>query len=129
MAFVLSQTPTYSWPVNYEMPVDGGKFRRVSFEIIFKRLPQTRVEEILAQQQQLMRAAERGDSNLMELLGQARQHAAETMAGWNGVKQTDDGEDLAFTAARCKEFLDVPGMAATVLQAFGESLKLGKEKN
>ena len=129
MAFILSQSPTYSWPVHYEMPVDGGKFRRVSFDVIFNRLPQSRVEQILAQQQQLMKAAERGDANLVELLAEARDHAAEAMAGWKGVKDTDDGEDLEFTPARCKAFLDVPGMAATVLQTFGESLKLGKEKN
>jgi hypothetical protein len=129
MAFILSQSATYSWPVTYEMPIDGGRFRRVSFEVIFRRMPQSRVEEILAQQQQLMKAAERGDPNLVQLLAEARQHATEVLAGWNGVKETDDGDDVPFTDSACREFLEVPGMAATVLQAFGEGLKLAKEKN
>lgn len=130
MAFVLDQSGTYSWPVAFELPVDGGKHRRVTFEVVFNRQTQDRVEQILAAQQQLMRAAQRADEDLLEKLAIGRQHAEEIMAGWSGVKASDDApDDLEFTPANVRRFLQVPGMAAAVLKAFGESLQLGKEKN
>lgn len=130
MAFVLAQSATYSWTVAYEMPVDGNRFRRTTFEVIFKRLAQSRIEEILVAQQQMQRAVELNDGNLLEVLAQGREHAAEVMAGWSGVKETDDApDDLPFTAKNLKAFLEVPGIASAVLKAYGESLQIGKEKN
>lgn len=130
MAFVLAQSATYSWTVHYEMPVDGNRFRRTSFEVVFKRLAQSRIEEILVAQQQMQRAIQQNADNMLEVLAQGREHAAEVMAGWSGVKETDDApEDLPFTAKNLKAFLEVPGIANAVLKAYGESLQIGKEKN
>lgn len=129
MAFVLDQSGTYSWPVAYELPVDGGRHRRVTFEVVFRRVEQQRVEQILAAQQQLIQLAQRGE-DISDRLSIGREHAAEVMAGWSGVKAKDDStEDLEFTPANREAFLQVPGMAGAVLKAFGESLQLGKEKN
>ena len=130
MAFVLAQSATYSWTVHFEEPVDGSRLRRHTFEIVFKRLNQSRIEEILVAQQQLQRAVEFDHDDVLERLNEARGHAAEVMAGWSGVKATDDApDDLPFTAKNLKAFLEVPGIASAVLKAYGESLQLSKEKN
>lgn len=130
MAFVLAQSATYSWTVNFEYPVDGNRFRRQTFEVIFKRLDQSRIEEIVIAQREMQRAVEEGAENSLELLAQGREHAAEVMAGWSGVKETEDApDDLPFTAKNLKAFLEVPGIANAVLKAYGESLQLSKQGN
>jgi hypothetical protein len=129
MAFVLDLEPTYKWPVNVEVPIDG-RFRKFSFEAVFHRLPQSRVEEIMVAQNQAKIAAERMAPDLMDHLTTCRGHAAEVLAGWCGVKAKDsDAEDIHFTASAAEKLLEVPGMAMAVLGAFAESLGIGKEKN
>ena len=46
MSFVLKQADTYKWPVSHDMPVDGGKHARYTFDAEFKRITQTRIREI-----------------------------------------------------------------------------------
>lgn len=129
MTFALEQSATYSWPVNFEYATDGGKFRRVSFEIIFNRLDQDRIEQILVSQQDMQRAVESGAPDLLDKLAQGRAHAVEVMSGWSGIKATEGGDDLEFSKANVAKFVKVPGMANAVLTAFGESLKLAKQGN
>jgi hypothetical protein len=129
MAFVLAQSATYSWPVPFDMPIDGGKFRRESFDAVFNRLPQSKVEEIMAAEQELRIAYENGTSDLKSLLPIVRAHAAEVMAGWSGIKDVDGGEDLPFTQSNLEQLLEVPMMAGAILQAFGASLQKAKTKN
>jgi hypothetical protein len=129
MAFVLNQTATYTWLVSFDMPIDGTRFRRETFEAVFKRLPQSRVEEIMAAEQELRIAFERGTGDLKALLPVVRAHAAEVMAGWNGIKDVDGGEDLPFTQSTLEELLEVPMMASSILQAYGDSLQKAKVKN
>ena len=47
MAFVLKQSDTYKWPVTVEIPIDGGRFDKQTFDAEFKRLPQERNTAIL----------------------------------------------------------------------------------
>ncbi len=129
MAFVLTQTATYSWPVSFDMPIDGGRFRRETFEAVFKRLPQSRVEEIMSAEQEVRIAAERGTGDLKTLLPVIRAHAAEVVVGWSGIKDVDGGEDLPFTQSALEQLLEVPMMAGTILQAYGESLQKARVKN
>ncbi len=129
MAFVLDLEPTYTWPVSVEVPVDG-RFRKFSFEAIYHRLPQSRVEEITVARARAKEAIEAGAADALEQLAVCRGHALEILAGWKGVKAKDgDADDLPFTAANAKRFLEVPGMALQVVAAYGESLGIGKEKN
>lgn len=129
MAFVLQLSPSYTWPVPFDMPIDGGKFRRESFEAVFKRLPQSRIEEIMAAEQALRVAYERGSGEIKELMNAARDHAAEILVGWSGIKEVDGGEDLPFSKRALKQLLEVPMMAGAILQAYGDSLQKAKSKN
>lgn len=47
--FKISKDDSFFWPVTIEVPMDGGRFQKVSFEAKFKRVSRTRYEDMLAQ--------------------------------------------------------------------------------
>ena len=85
MSFVLKQSTTYTWPVTLILPVDGGRREKHTFEGEFKRLPQTRINEIVRQ----ARAMERGRFDEDDVL-EDQDAAKEILVGWSGVVD-DDG--------------------------------------
>ena len=62
--FKIVQNPTYTWPVTLEIPTDGGKTEKATFDAEFKRLTQSRVEEIRA-------SVERGEMRDIDLAREA----------------------------------------------------------
>jgi hypothetical protein len=114
VAFVLKQSDSYTWPVTFDIPVDGGRHERQTFDGEFKRLPQSRITEIGEQ----IKAEEITDSTL----------AGEVLIGWAGV--TDDaGKDIPFSQSALQQLLDVPMLAAAITLAYFESLQGAKRKN
>ena len=83
----------------------------------------------MAAEQALRVSFQQGNDDLKERMAEVRSHAAEIMVGWSGIKDVDGGEDLPFTDAGLKQLLEVPMMAASILQAYGESLQKAKAKN
>lgn len=125
MAFVLKQSSSYSWPVTIRMPADGGKREKQSFEAEFKRLPQSRIAEIQAQAQKLVKAAEAGE----QLDGISDVTVAdEVLVGWSGILD-EDGEEVPYTETNKAILLEVPLMAASLVQAYFASLTDEKRKN
>lgn len=113
--FVISQSDSYSWPVAVEFPVAGGKFKKETFDVDFKRLPQSRIKEIGG-------LIKRGEINDGEF-------CREIVLGWKGVVD-DKGEELPFSEGARDRLLDVPLVAEAVVQAFLESMGGGaKRKN
>ena len=114
MAFVLKQSDTYSWPIAFDIPVDGGRMQRQTFDGEFRRLSQSRITEIGAQ----IKTEEITDADL----------AAEVLVGWSGV--TDgDGKDVPFSQKALHQLLEVPFLAVAVLKAYMDSIKGAKRKN
>ena len=114
MAFVLKQSDSYTWPVTFDIPVDGGRHERQTFDGEFKRLAQSRITEIGEQ----IKAEEITDSIL----------AGEVLIGWAGV--TDDaGKNIPFSQSALQQLLDVPMLAAAITLAYFESLQGAKRKN
>jgi hypothetical protein len=126
MAFVLKQSVTYSWPVPFRVPTDGGKYDKQSFDAEFKRLPQTRINEIQAEVQARIKAAERGEAFESDISDISI--ADEVLAGWAGVVD-DEGEEVAFTAASKAQLLNIPGLAGSIIEAYFESVSGRKAKN
>jgi len=114
VAFVLKQSDSYSWPVTFDIPVDGGRHERQTFDGEFKRLSQSRITEIGEQ----IKAEEITDSAL----------AAEVLIGWSGVTD-DSGKDVPFSQSALQQLLDVPMLAAAITLAYFESLQGAKRKN
>jgi hypothetical protein len=114
MAFVLKQTDSFSWPVSFDLPVDGGRHQRETFDGQFKRLPQSRIVAI-------GKEIEAGEITDIEL-------AREVLVGWSGV--TDDAaKEIPFSQMALEQLLDVPMLATAIVTAYFESLKGGKRKN
>jgi len=125
MAFVLKQSDSYRWPVSFKLPTDGGKREKQTFEAEFKRLPQSRIMEIQTQAQRLIKAAEDGEQieGISDL-----SVADEVLVGWSGIVD-EDGEEVPFSKANKAALLEVPMLAASLIQSYFESLVEEKRKN
>ena len=126
MAFVLKQSDSYTWPVSIRLPANGGKREKQTFEAEFKRLPQSRINEIQVLAQQRVKAAERGEDLENGISDQSI--ADEVLVGWDGIVD-GDGEPVPFSKASKAQLLDVPMLASALIEAFFESLVEGKRKN
>lgn len=114
MAFVLSQSESYTWPVTVEFPIDGGRFDKQTFDAEFRRLPQTRIREIW----DLIQAGDLNDDDL----------CADVLVGWAGI-QDASGNEVPFSEKAKASLLDVPLVAAAVVSGWLDSLSKGKRKN
>lgn len=112
--FVVNQTDSYKWPVIVELPIDGGKFKKENFDAEFKRVPQSRIKEIV----KLVESDEMGDKELCK----------EVLVGWKGI-QDNAGEELRFSETALDTILDIQGVAKCIVKAFFESISGVKIKN
>lgn len=113
MAFVIKQSDSYFWPVEIEVPIDGGRFEKHTFDAEFRRLPQTRIEEIVT-----------GGENAPE---NDRALVAEIMIGWKGV--TDGTDELVWSEKNRDMVLEIPKIAANICEAWAKSVAGIRKKN
>lgn len=123
MAFKLQQSATYMWPVKIVLPMDGGKRLTQTFDACFRRLPQTRIDEIVRQ----ARLQERGRLDPDEELHDM-DAAREIMVGWDEVKDDDD-EPIPFSEGAFKQLLEIPTVAGQIVKTWFASLAEAKRKN
>lgn len=126
MAFVLKQSDSYTWPVSIKLPANGGKRERQTFDAEFKRLPQSRINEIQREVQLRIKANEKGEDTGEGVSDQSI--ADEILVGWDGIVD-GDGEPVPFSNAVKAQLLDVPTMAGALVSAYFESLVEQKRKN
>lgn len=126
MAFVLKQSDSYTWPVSIKLPANGGKRERQTFDAEFKRLPQSRINEIQREVQLRVKANEKGEDTGEGISDQSI--ADEILVGWDGIVD-GDGEPVPFSNAVKAQLLDVPMMAGALVAAYFESLVEQKRKN
>jgi hypothetical protein len=123
MAFKLDQKPHYKWPVEFEVPTDGGTWAKQSFDGHFARLGQERVEyltESYTRRVADLKAGVELDEELAALTPKAI--AGEILIGWNGIFD-DDGNEIPCTPATKERVLEVETVAAAVIQAWSSSLQ------
>ena len=123
MSFVLKQSASYTWPITLVLPVDGGRREKHTFDGEFKRLPQTRINEIV----RLAREMERGRLNEDDAL-EDQDAAREVLAGWSGIVD-DDGKEVPFSDGTLTQLLEIPTVAGQIVRAWFESLEVAKKKN
>ena len=111
--FKITQSPEYTWPVNVDIPADGGRTEKAQFDAKFRRLTQTRIDEIRL-------AVERGELRDADL-------AREAMVGWSGV--TDDGGEVPYSESARDRLLDIPTVSAAIVMALLGSLSGARRKN
>ena len=114
MAFVLKQSDSFSWPASIDIPVDGGRHETQTFDVQFKRMPQSWIREI----------AKKIDSEEVTDVDVAR----EVVVGWSGVTD-DSGKEVPFSQKALAQLLDVPTLAASVVLQFFTAAAGAKAKN
>jgi hypothetical protein len=119
MAFVLKQSDTYTWPVTFDVPVDGGRHERQTFDGEFKRLPQSKVGPMVAELQKLEDFSD---------LERVTEIAADVLVGWSGING-DDGKEIPYSQKALDQLMEVPLLAVAVLKAYMDSIKGAKRKN
>jgi hypothetical protein len=112
--FKIVQPSEYSWGITVEMPADGGRIDKQTFDGVFKRLSQNRLAEI----QKSIQTGEIQDVDL----------AREVLVGWKGVID-GDGSEVPFSEGARDQLLDIPMVASAVVISFMNSLTGAKRKN
>jgi hypothetical protein len=129
MAFVLDTASSYSWPVEFDIPGDGGRRVRQSFDAEFDRVDQAECEEIIAgvrQREALQEAGQEVPDELERFDPVAI--ARRLMVGWGGIKDAN-GEEVPFTDATVMRVLRTPTVAVMIVRAWVDSLAGKKSKN
>ena len=119
MGFVLKQSDTYSWPVSFDIPVDGGRHEKQTFDGEFKRLPQSKVGPMVAELQKVEDLGE---------LERITEIAKDVLVGWSGIND-DESKEIPFSQKALDQLLEVPFLAVAVLKAYMDSIKGAKRKN
>lgn len=126
MAFVLKQSDTYSWPVSFDVPADGGRFVKQTFDAEFKRPTQTRIVEMQEAVLKRLRAVQNDEDT--EGLITDLEIADEILVGWSGIDD-GDGNPVPYSQKAKEQVLNVPAVSASVVETFFDSLKGAKRKN
>jgi|SRR4051812_37339681 hypothetical protein len=113
--FKISQSDSYTWPVSVESAISGGKFEKETFDAEFKRVSQTRIQEII-------KLVEPTPPLISDV-----DLAKEVLVGWKGV--VDANGEVPYSEAARDTILDKPGTASAIVTAFYASLSGGKRKN
>jgi hypothetical protein len=111
MSFVFKKGQVYTWPVEFEVPVSGGKTEKKTFEAKFKLLKQSEVRDLVQGE---------GASDVA--------FCEKVLVGWSGV-QDEGGSEIEFSAESMAEVLEFPGVARSVVLAYLASLAGAKVKN
>ncbi len=112
--FILKQSESYFWPVTIEFPVDGGKFKKETFEAEFKRISESRIKEATKMV---------SEESLTDV-----DFAKEVLVGWKSVHD-ENGNEVPFSPATKSQLLDLPLVSRAIVFAFFESLSGAKRKN
>lgn len=111
--FKIVQSNTYTWPVTIELPADGGKTSKASFDVEFHRFTQAKVDEV-------KQAVERGEMRDTDL-------ARDAMVGWSGI--VDENGPVPYSEAARDQLLDIPMVATAIVMALLGSIAGAKRKN
>lgn len=126
MGFVLQQSPTFTWPITIRERQDGGRYRTHTFDAVFRRLPQSRQEEIQLSYQRLKSEVAR---DLVIDTLPTRQIAAEILVGWSGIFEEDGTTQIPFSEDVKAQLLEVEGLADVLVTTYIESGEKAKAKN
>lgn len=111
--FRIQETQEYDWPVDIQVPVDGGAFTRRRFTARFRVMDKDRYDELLEN------PAEMEEGVLREVL-----------VGWaDGEIQSAAGDTLDWSPENRDRLLKIPYVRTAVMTAYVDSISGRKPKN
>ena len=123
--FILKKEATFTHPIVFYTPGDGGSQNKETFDAVFKIIPQSRINEIGVQAQKKEKELKEGimdGTDISDLL-----IADEILVGWEGI--TDGDKEVPFTTAPKKQVLDIAGLANLLVTEYLEVVAQQKTKN
>jgi hypothetical protein len=111
--FQLKRDRTFSWPVDVEVPADGGAFAKQRFTARFKEVSGDRLVELAK-----ARPGE-GDVHILR----------EVVVGWGEDVQDEDGSPLPFSEETLGRMIAVPYVRLALLRTYAEAIGGLLEKN
>ena len=123
--FILKKEATFTHPIVFYTPGDGGSQNKETFDAVFKIIPQYRINEIGVQAQKKEKELKEGimdGTDISDLL-----IADEILVGWEGI--TDGDKEVPFTPATKKQVLDIAGLANLLVTEYLEVVAQQKTKN
>ncbi len=123
--FILKKEATFTHPIVFYTPGDGGSQNKETFDAVFKIIPQSRINEIGVQAQKKEKELKEGimdGTDISDLL-----IADEILVGWEGI--TDGDKEVPFTPATKKQVLDIAGLANLLVTEYLEVVAQQKTKN
>ena len=113
--FKLNQTKTYWTPVTVEIPTDGGRFEKSTFDACFKRLTRDEFTDL----QKSLANRELNDLDFCK----------KVLHDWKKV-QDEDGQDIPFSDSTLSRIdQEVVQFAPAVVTAFFATINKAREKN
>lgn len=122
MSFVLKQSEFYRWPVKIVLPGEDGRKITQSFDAKFKRVETSRLEEIIENAKAL------GDGLITKEQFDIVDVLKEIMVDWDGVEETP-GKPLPFSEKALEAVVQLPSVAAQILETWFNSINHSKTKN
>ena len=123
--FILKKEATFTHPIVFYTPGDGGSQNKETFDAVFKIIPQSRINEIGVQAQKKEKELKEGimdGTDISDLL-----IADEILVAWEGI--TDGDKEVPFTTSTKKQVLDIAGLANLLVTEYLEVVAQQKTKN
>ena len=123
--FILKKEATFTHPIVFYTPSDGGTQKEETFDAVFKIIPQSRINEIGIQAQKKQKELDEGIFDGVKISDYMV--ADEILVGWDGV--TDGENPVPFTKATKKQLLDIAGLANILVEKYFNEVTKQKTKN
>lgn len=107
--FKLAVSKTFTIPVNFKIPADGGTYQSNSFIVEFKRLTVTEMKDLPKE-------------------GSDAEMCRRVVVGWNEIAD-ENGNAIPFSSDALDKLLEIVGVAPAILRTFFESVTALQEKN
>jgi hypothetical protein len=123
--FILKKEATFTQPIKFYTPSDGGLQKEETFDAVFKIIPQSRINEIREQADKKQKELDEGitnGENISDVL-----IADEILVGWDGI--TDGEKEIPYSKATKKQILEFPMLANRLVEIYFAELTKQKTKN
>ena len=123
--FILKKEATFTHPIVFYTPSDGGTQKEETFDAIFKIIPQSRINEIGVQAQKKQKELDEGIYDGVKISDYLI--ADDILVGCDGI--TDGENPVPFTKATKKQLLDIAGLANILVEKYFNEVTKQKTKN
>lgn len=123
--FILKKEATFTYPIVYFQPADGGGQVKQTFDAIFKILPQSRINELSLLVDKKKKEIDKGIFDGIDITDD--KIADEILVGWEGIEL--DEKPFPNTVENKKMLLDQVGLSLLLVEKYFEEVAKQKEKN